>query len=232
MGAFDLDLDERLEALAALVVPGEPMIDVGTDHGRLPAALVERGVVPRAIASDIAPGPLAGARARIAAAGLTDRVELRLAPGLAGLAPGEATTAVIAGMGGKRIATILDTAPLDHLGPSGRLVVSPHTNVPELRDALIRHGFAPLVDRVVTRGGQFYWVIAAERGHAVVGPRERLVGALARDRCGAEYEAWLDAELVRIDDALARIGPGPQDEGSRRRLSAQRSALVWARFSR
>lgn len=205
------------------------MIDVGTDHARLPAALVQRGVVPRAIASDIAPAPLAGAKLRIEAAGLSDRLEVRLTPGLSGLAATEASTAVIAGMGGSRIAAILDAAPLAFLT---RLVVSPHTDVPLVRDALVRHGFAPLVDRVLAHGGNFYWMLAAERGPCDPDQLERLVGLVPADRRGPDYEAWLSAELVRVDDALVRAGPADQDDESRRRLRAQRSALLWCRSSR
>ncbi|HRI08373.1 MAG TPA: tRNA (adenine(22)-N(1))-methyltransferase TrmK, partial [Nannocystaceae bacterium] len=55
-------LSPRLQAIAAMIPRGAVIADVGTDHALLPAWLVARGLAPRAIASDRAPGPLRAAR--------------------------------------------------------------------------------------------------------------------------------------------------------------------------
>ena len=50
-------LDPRLLCVAKHIRRGSVLADIGTDHAHLPVYLVERGVCPRAIASDLRPGP-------------------------------------------------------------------------------------------------------------------------------------------------------------------------------
>ena len=54
---------ERLRQLFDLVPRDSVVADVATDHALLPIALVREGKCPRAIASDLRPGPLEFARA-------------------------------------------------------------------------------------------------------------------------------------------------------------------------
>ena len=54
----ELSLQPRLALLASLVPQGAVLADVGTDHGYIPVCLRQRGVIDRAIASDIGREPL------------------------------------------------------------------------------------------------------------------------------------------------------------------------------
>ena len=56
-----LELTPRLALLASWVPPGARLIDVGTDHGYLPAWLIQNGRIEEALASDLRPGPLSRA---------------------------------------------------------------------------------------------------------------------------------------------------------------------------
>ena len=89
----------RLHAVASMVLPDRPVADVACDHARLAISLVACGVVPHAIASDVASAPLDAARANVARAGLRERVRLMQADGLSGLQPGEVATVCICGVG-------------------------------------------------------------------------------------------------------------------------------------
>ena len=60
----ELSLQPRLALLASLVPQGAVLADVGTDHGYIPVCLRQRGVIDRAIASDIGREPLEHARRR------------------------------------------------------------------------------------------------------------------------------------------------------------------------
>ena len=63
---MNLVLTERLRTAAEFVRPNRKTVDVGTDHGYLPAFLVLNGVTDRATAADIGKGPLENAQKTMA----------------------------------------------------------------------------------------------------------------------------------------------------------------------
>ena len=92
-------LDARLSAAAELVRPGEPVADIGCDHGKLTAVLAASGRYPKVIGAEpAAPARLAKAEQTLEYAGCKDRAELRLGDGLSVLSPGEVSTIVLAGV--------------------------------------------------------------------------------------------------------------------------------------
>ena len=58
----NMELSPRLRSVAELVPQGAGFADVGTDHAYLPVWLLQRGVIRRAVASDLRRGPLERAR--------------------------------------------------------------------------------------------------------------------------------------------------------------------------
>ena len=119
-----MKLSKRLEMIASFVKPGSRLADIGTDHGYIPIALTERGVILSALAMDVRKGPLERAREHIGEAGLAEQIETRLSDGLEKLKAGEADTVVIAGMGGELEIHILeegrhiwDSGPVGSLAP-------------------------------------------------------------------------------------------------------------------
>ena len=101
----------RLEAVAALVPPCRTLADVGTDHAYLPVLLLQEGKIEQAIAGDVVPGPCEAARHTVRQFHLENRITVRQGSGLTVLAPGEAETAVMAGMGAETMLQILAEAP-------------------------------------------------------------------------------------------------------------------------
>ena len=154
------ELDDRLRAVAALIRPGSRVADIGTDHAYLPVWLVQVGVCPTAIASDVKPGPLAAAKTHIRAAGLESKIAVRLGDGLATVAPSEADDIVIAGMGGETIAAILAATPWVR-DARLRLVLQPMSRAEETRRWLLTNGFAIETERLVIDGHHQYPVMAA-----------------------------------------------------------------------
>ena len=119
-------LDARLSAAAELVRPGEPVADIGCDHGKLTAVLAASGKYPKVIGADLRPGPLAKAEQTLEYAGCKDRAELRLGDGLSVLSPGEVSTIVLAGVsaeGETRVHDIrhIDRGYEDYVGKLGLL---------------------------------------------------------------------------------------------------------------
>ena len=105
-------LSQRLTHLADMVQEGAILADVGTDHGYLPIYLLLTGKIQRAFAMDIRKGPLLRAKEHTKAYGLGDYITLRISDGVKALAPKEADSILIAGMGGGVMLHILQRAKM------------------------------------------------------------------------------------------------------------------------
>ncbi|OTA40317.1 MAG: hypothetical protein A6D92_19525, partial [Symbiobacterium thermophilum] len=216
-----IPLPPRLAAVARHVPPGRPFADIGTDHAYLPVHLVQSGRVPRAVAGDVRPGPLQAARATVAAAGLTDRIDVRLGSGLTVLAPGEAACVAICGMGGPLIARILAEGPLTGVE---RLVLQPMGGEAQLRRWLAESGWRLVAEEIVADGGRLYPVLVAEPGRMSLSRMEEEVGPLLLRRAAR----WSCATWTRSWSWPAgpwRARPAPT---SRRRRSARPSCPSWS----
>lgn len=163
--AEKLELGPRLRAIAELVPEScRCLADIGTDHGYLPAALLLEGRIGRAVAADIGQPPLEHARRTAGRLGLEDGIDFRLGDGMAVLTPGEADVAVIAGMGGDTIISILDAAPWSREG--ALLLLQPMSKAEALRSWLPLHGYRPLHEELVQDKGVLYPILAVRGGDA------------------------------------------------------------------
>lgn len=161
-----MKLSKRLELVASMVPEKSRVADVGTDHGYIPIALVERGIAAGAIAMDLRPGPLERAKAHIYRAGLGEIINTRLSDGLSKLSPGEADVAVIAGMGGELIIHILENGR--HVWQDmGRFVISPQSDLDKVRRYLKEQGFRFIDEAMVEEEGKFYTVMAVSQSEGV-----------------------------------------------------------------
>ena len=143
-----------------MIENGRGLIDVGTDHGFLPAALAAGGYSGKLFASDINAMPLSRARETAHACGAEDRIVFLLSDGLDACPKDEVDTIVMAGMGGELICRILDRAEwcLEH---RYTLILQPMTKIEVLRYWLANNGFQLTEERLVEDGGILYQIIKA-----------------------------------------------------------------------
>lgn len=157
-----LKLSNRLQAIADLVTSGARMADIGSDHALLPVYLVQLGKSPSAVAGELNAGPLQAARRQVAAAGLAERVAVRQGDGLAVLAPGEADTVTIAGMGGSLMRDILETGLSEgKLEGVKELVLQPNVGEELVRDWLRSRGWFLAGERILEEDGKIYEILRA-----------------------------------------------------------------------
>lgn len=193
-------LDARLTAAAELVRPGQPVADIGCDHGKLTAVLAASGNYPKVIGADLRPGPLAKAVQTLKNANCEDRAELRLGDGLSVLKENEVGSIVLAGVSAQTSWEILEKAPWVFTVGGPRIILIPATRHSDLRRWLWEHGFALVADRPVQAAGRWYAVMAAEYTGEVCKPTfaECLFGNTGTYPEGEGYAAWQRAKLPRM----------------------------------
>lgn len=157
------DLSKRLQRVADSVTAGARLADIGTDHGYIPIYLLEQGICPKAVASDVNSGPLERARDHIIEAGLEDRITLRKGSGLKPVDVNEVDTIVIAGMGGDLICQILSDSP-EFMAAGKELVLQPQAEIFKVRRLLHEKNYR--IDREwnLLDEGKYYVVILARPG--------------------------------------------------------------------
>lgn len=155
-------LEERLAQIGKMVDSQSRVADIGTDHAYLPIALVEEGKIDFAIASDVAAGPLDNAKQDIEQAGLEDKIETRLGSGLETLKNSDQIdTVVIAGMGGKLMTNLLETAHHEEkVYPT--LILEANIGEPLVRKWLVDHQYEIVEEKIIEVAGHIYEIIKAK----------------------------------------------------------------------
>ncbi len=156
-------LTNRLLAITNMIISGQAAADIGSDHARLPIYLVEQGIVPRAIATELGDGPCLRAREAIANSTCGDLIELRQGDGLQPLERGEAATVIIAGMGGDTICRIL-SHDWNKAASYQRFVFQPMSRPYILRSALAEKGWPILDEVLVTENKRIFAIISSKPG--------------------------------------------------------------------
>lgn len=163
-----MQISKRLTTVASFVTYGCQLADIGTDHAYVPIYLVAGGHIPSAIAMDIRSGPLEIAKEHIREQKLCDKIEVRLSDGLEAYRQGEASSIVIAGMGGALIERIL-TRGQEKLQGIKELVLSPQSELFLVRKWLERNKFCIDKETMLIEDGKAYTII-----HAVLGSRKAM----------------------------------------------------------
>jgi len=159
------ELTPRLQAVADLVPVGAALADIGTDHAYLPVHLLLEGRIRQAIAADLREGPLDRARLTAQEYDCRENITFRLCDGLSSIAPEEADTIVIAGMGGETIAAILEGAPWTK-DAAYTLILQPMSAQNDLRRWLWQHGYGIKNELLVREGEKLYNILLAGYGGA------------------------------------------------------------------
>lgn len=204
-------MNRRISKLYDCIRPGVGVIDVGTDHGYLPAALAASAYPGRIIASDICPEPLHAAVRTAARAGVSDRIEFLLCDGLALCPPDAVDTIVIAGMGGDSIVKILDEAEFC-MDSRYLLVLQPMTKPEVLRYWLAYNEFEILSESLVREAGGLYQILTARfGGKTVLNDAELFVGKASLAEDPGLYRLALEQLENRLSKALDGMKDGDED---------------------
>lgn len=183
-------LDPRLSMIAEMVGHAKSYADIGCDHGRLGAFLLQRGWVEQAFLMDISESSLDKARALIRLLDLESRTRFIVGDGADGLCE-KVDAVVIAGMGGTTAAGIIERGR-EKLGDA-RLILQVNVAVPELRQRLSGAGYYIHDEKIVRDGRRQYVILEARCGVSSYTEEELEVGpVLLREKpqALADYAAF------------------------------------------
>lgn len=149
----------RLQTAVELLGGCDRAADIGCDHGRVAAAILQMGLCRKVIATDISLPSLKKAERLASYLGLAERMELRQGNGFEAIGEGECEAVLILGMGGQLIARILDGCKTP-LNGARRAVLQPMRGQAELRRYLHEKGLCIEEDRIVKEGRRYYQVLS------------------------------------------------------------------------
>lgn len=170
--------------------------DIGTDHAYLPSGLLLSGRCRKMILTDISPDALKNAQREIVRRRLSDRAELRLGDGLLPLHE-KCNMISVLGMGGRTVRHILLSGS-DRL-QGAKLLLSAHTDLPEVREAVMLCGYHLVSETPCFSNGRFYLLLRADEGAEQLSPQELRLGK----KLFSDHSKDLLPYLIRRRDVLS-----------------------------
>ena len=205
-------ISKRLETVASFVSQGAVLLDVGSDHAYLPIELVEKGHIERAIAGEVVVGPYQSAVKNVENHGLSDKIQVRLANGLAAFDESDQVSVItIAGMGGRLIASILEEG-FDKLAHVERLILQPNNREDDLRNWLQDHGFQIIAESILEEAGKFYEILVVEAGQMKLSAKETRFGPFLSKEVSPVFVQKWQKEAEKLQFALGQIPEKNQEE--------------------
>ena len=205
-------ISKRLEMVASFVPQGAVLLDVGSDHAYLPIELLKEGQINRAIAGEVVAGPYQSAVKNVKEHDLEEKIQVRLANGLAAFEESDKVSVItIAGMGGRLISTILKEG-LDKLANVERLILQPNNREDELRSWLQEHRFQIVAESILEEAGKFYEIIVVEAGEMKLSATDVRFGPfLSKEVSPVFIQKW-QKEAAKLEFALSQIPEKNQEE--------------------
>ena len=198
-------ISKRLELVASFVPQGAILLDVGSDHAYLPIELVERGKIESAIAGEVVEGPYQSAVKNVESHGLKEKIQVRLANGLAAFEEADQVSVItIAGMGGRLIARILEEG-LDKLANVERLILQPNNREDDLRIWLQENSFQIVAESILEEAGKFYEILVVEAGQMKLSASDVRFGPFLSKEVSPVFVQKWQKEAVKLEFALGQI---------------------------
>ena len=196
-----MKINDRLKTIGDLADANSFCLDVGCDHAFLDIYLVKRGDNIKAIASDVAEGPLEQAKKNIKAEKLENEIETRLGNGLDTYSD-DVDTVIISGMGGRNMIGIFKNN-LDVLKKINTIILSPNNYQEDVKRFLVNNGFY-IDNEVMVKDKKFiYQIIKFYKGKKKYSKKEYFFGPIflrKKDKLFMEYyERELKSREILID---------------------------------
>ena len=156
-----MNISSRLQKIIDTIETCETLADIGCDHGYVAISALRSGRAKRAIAADVAKGPLDIARRNCEAEQVGDRVSTVLSDGFSNIPDSaDINCAVIAGMGGLLMERLLREGRLKRFPQLRQLVLSPQSDLDAVRRLLIDElSYTISTEYMVLDEGKYYYIM-------------------------------------------------------------------------
>lgn len=199
----------RISLLASLSKGSEILCDVGCDHAYVLVEALKYHNVKRGIAADIGEGPLKAAMDTIIENRLIDKIDVILSDGFKNIDK-PFDTAIIAGMGGSLISSII-LEGIDKLNDK-KLILEPNIDAYKVRKVLVDNGFKIIDEYAINDMNKYYEIIVAESGHASYNEFELKYGPILLKK---REDAFID-HYIKLHKNISNIIPSIKNEDSKR----------------
>ncbi len=189
-----MKINDRLKKIGDLVEANSFCLDIGCDHAFLDIYLVKKNKNIKAIASDIAEGPLNQARENIKREGLEDKIEVRLGNGLDTYTD-EVNTIIISGMGGRNMIGIFKNN-MKVLKNIDTIILSPNNYQIDVKKFLVKNGFYIDDEELVKDKKFIYQIIKFKKGKRHYSRKEYFFGPVLLQKKGALFEEYYKREKL------------------------------------
>ena len=172
-----MKLSGRLLELAQLVDKhknGTILADIGTDHAYLPCYLIEKNIIEKAYACDVAQGPFKASLSNIEHYHFEEKIEALLGNGLNPILDKDVSMITIAGIGAFLIGDILDENK-DYIDQNKLLFLQPNANSDHLREYLFKNNFTILDEKMIQDGHHIYEMMVVKKVNDVQMTKEDLL---------------------------------------------------------
>lgn len=188
-----MKINARLKTIGDLVEANSFCLDVGCDHALLDIYLVKQNKNIKAIASDIAEGPLEQAKANIKRERLEDEIEVRIGDGLDTYSD-EVDTIIISGMGGRSIIGICKNNS-KVLKKIKTLILSPNNYQEDVKRYLCKNGFYIENEEFVKDKKFIYQIIILKKGKKKYSKKEYFFGPVFLEKKGPLFREYYLREM-------------------------------------
>lgn len=186
-------MTDRLKRIFEVIPDCEVFADVGCDHGYIAKAMIKSGKCKKVIVSDISAKCLEKAEKLL-------EKEIKDGVAISVVSDGfdkidSCDSALIAGMGGEEICSILKGAK----NLPEKLVIQPMKNCDKARLCAVNAGYKIVSDRVFKSAGKFYDLIVLEKGKDALTEEEAEFGRNNVCEKGADFSEMISEKIKKLE---------------------------------
>ncbi len=198
-----MKINARLKKIGDLVEANSFCLDVGCDHALLDIYLVRQNKNIKAVASDIAEGPVEQAKKNIKREHLEEEIEVRLGEGLSTYTD-NINTVIISGMGGRNIIGICKNN-LKTFKKVDTYIVSPNNYQEDVKRFFCKNGYYIQNEEFVKDKRFIYQIIILKKGKKHYSKKEYFFGPVFLIKKGPLFREYYLREIQSREILLSLL---------------------------